>query len=355
MLSMTVALAADPATRPASPASAAAEGPATRPASASSKVPTPAVADKSDLPALPALPKSAADLKAIEARVSDITRKVMPAVVGIQAGGGQGSGVIITRDGYVLTAGHVSGNPGTEVTLTLADGRRVKGKSLGLNKKIDSGLIKITDEGDYPVAEIGKSGDLVKGQWVIALGHPGGYRRDRPPVLRLGKVLISNGVNDFVMTDCTLIGGDSGGPLFDLEGRIVGIHSRIGPSTLNNMHTPVDTYIQTWDRLAAGESWGDVLAFMNRRGPILGIQGESLPGDEGAVVREVSPGGPAEKAGLKAGDVIRNFGGKPVRSMEELAQLIGQKRVDEEVAITVDRDGKAVELKARLASQRSLR
>jgi len=245
-----------------------------------------------------ASPESISELKAIEQRVEEVTRTVMPAVVGITVGSGQGSGVIVSPDGYVLTAAHVSGEANIDISLTMPDGRRVKAKTLGLNKGIDSGLCKITEPGEWPYCEIGKSGDLKKGQWVLALGHPGGYRRDRPPVLRLGRILSSTGPNDFIMTDCTLVGGDSGGPLFDLDGKVVGIHSRIGPSTLNNMHVPADTYTQTWDRLAKGELWGERFAFISSRGPMLGLGGESMEGG-GAKITTVAPDGPAAKAGMK--------------------------------------------------------
>ncbi|HEX8916718.1 MAG TPA: trypsin-like peptidase domain-containing protein [Humisphaera sp.] len=353
------ARAEGPATKPASKPAAAAPAtkPSTTPANGQANVPpraAPAVG-KSTLPPLPAVPKSADDLKAIEARVAEITKKVMPAVVGIQANGGQGSGVIITSDGYVLTAGHVSGSPNQDVTLILADGRRVKARTLGVNKTIDSGLIKITEPGEWPAAEIGESGKLKKGEWVIALGHPGGYRRDRPPVLRLGKVLNNPGINDFLTTDCTLVGGDSGGPLFDLEGRVVGINSRIGPSTLNNMHTPVDTFPQTWDRLARSDAWGGepqriAGGLFGRGGPMLGLRGESIPeGGKGARVIELTPGGPAEAAGLKVGDVVTKFDNRPVDTMDDLAEMIGGKRPGNEVPIEVRRDGKTVTLKATLA------
>ena len=108
-----------------------------------------------------AIPESLEDLKAIQAHVEIIVKKVMPAVVNVKIGA-QGSGVVITEDGFVLTAGHVSGQPGRECTLTFPDGKKVKAKSLGQNKTADSGLIKILDAGKYPYCEMGKSGELKK-------------------------------------------------------------------------------------------------------------------------------------------------------------------------------------------------
>ena len=175
-----------------------------------------------------AAPTTVEELREIEAHVAKVVAKVMPAVVGVRVGPGQGSAVIVREDGTLLTAGHVSGTPGTKAAVWLfqSKGATKSGKSLGQLKSIDSGMMKITDEGKYAVAEIGKSSDLKPGQWVIAIGHPGGFRPNRAPVVRVGRILVAN--QFLIRTDCTLVGGDSGGPLFDMQGRVIGIHSRIG-------------------------------------------------------------------------------------------------------------------------------
>src|SRR5262249_25394639 len=175
-----------------------------------------------------------------------------PAVVGIQIGGASGSGVIVSEDGYILTAGHVSGKPDTECEIIFPDGKRVKGKSLGVNRSIDSGMIKITEKGKWPFAEMSRGPKPEKGQWVVSLGHPNGFISGRTPVLRLGRVL--NSTDSLVQTDCTLVGGDSGGPLFDLDGKVIGIHSRIGPTITFNIHVPIATYNETWDDLVASKT-----------------------------------------------------------------------------------------------------
>lgn len=205
-----------------------------------------------------AAPENVDDLAGIEKHVQRVLERVMPAVVGVRVGPGQGSGVIISADGYVLTAGHVSGKPDQNAVIILPNGKQVKAKTLGQNKGIDSGLCKITDEGKYPFLDMGKSIDLKPGHWVLAIGHPGGFRPNRTPVVRVGRVL---GANQFLIrTDCTLVGGDSGGPLFDMQGRVIGIHSRIGGKEITeNIHVPIDTFHQTWAKLAKGESWGGAL------------------------------------------------------------------------------------------------
>ncbi|MCI0456014.1 MAG: S1C family serine protease, partial [Gemmataceae bacterium] len=134
-------------------------------------------------------PENVEDLKAIQAQVQEVVQKVLPCTVGIRIGPASGSGVIVRPDGYVLTAGHVSGQADREVTLILLDGRRVKGRTLGANRGIDSGLIKITEDGTWPFAEMGQATDLKKGQWCVATGHPNGYKIGRTPPVRLGRVL----------------------------------------------------------------------------------------------------------------------------------------------------------------------
>lgn len=323
-----------PSTRPATPSA----GPETRPAAPRRSGPSaPRVAPV-------AAPRDLAELREIQKRVQAVVKNATPATVGVMLGAGQGSGVIISKDGYVLTAGHVSSEPDKEVTLVLADGRRIKGKTLGMNRQIDSGLIKITQSGEWPYVEMGTSADLKPGEWVVGLGHPGGYRKDRPPVLRLGRVLTNNA--GLISTDVTLVGGDSGGPLFNLDGKVVGIHSRIGASTLANIHVPVDTYTQTWDRLAAGDAWGDS-RFGGARGPMLGVSGEDDPA--GCRILSIAPDSPAAKAGVKVGDIIVRFDGMDVTKFDELVERINTHKAGDEVSFRVLRAGKPVELKATLA------
>jgi len=160
-------------------------------------------------------PTSVEELREIEKHVQKVVEKVMPAVVGVRVGPGQGSGVIVKEDGTILTAGHVSGKPDQNAKVILPNAKILDAKTLGKNGGIDSGMMKITAEGKYPFLEMGKSSDLKVGDWVIAIGHPGGFRPNRTPVVRLGRVLQ---ISQFVIrTDCTLVGGDSGGPLFDMH------------------------------------------------------------------------------------------------------------------------------------------
>jgi hypothetical protein len=192
------------------------------------------------------VPESIDDLKVMEHHLDKVLARVLPSIVCVN---GQGSGVIVTRDGYVLTGGHViAGQAGRECTLTFSDGKTVKAKALYTNSSVDSGLIKIIeDDKEWPFVEMGHSADLKPGDWCIARGHPGGYKKGRDPVVRLGR--ITKPGDTALVHDCALVGGDSGGPLFDINGRVIGIESRIDQSVETNIAVPVDVFRDGWDQL----------------------------------------------------------------------------------------------------------
>jgi serine protease Do len=264
-------------------------------------------------------PRNVAELAALQQKVEAVVSQARLCTVAVIIGNSQGSGVIVSRDGYILTAGHVTREPGLDVLIFLSDGRRLHGKTLGVNAGIDSGLIKISETGDWPFVPMGRSADLRTGQWCLALGHPNGYHRDRPAVLRLGRVLLNNLRQ--IVTDCTLVAGDSGGPLFDLDGRVIGIHSRIGEATFVNVHVPIDTYQLTWKRLAAGEAWGR-LPTVHRA--VLGLSAEDHA--RGCRVINVVAGGPAERAGIEVGDIIIYADGKHVDGLDALSDIVGRRQ-----------------------------
>jgi serine protease Do len=208
-------------------------------------------------------PSTVPALKRVEAKSQAVAAKALAATVGIinlsLAGGGhmgEGSGVVVSEDGLILTAGHVLGQAGAELTIIFPDGRRCTAKALGANFSRDSGVAKIIDPGKYPHVELGHSDDLKPGAWCMALGHPGGVQQGRTPPIRLGRLLVAGKRARFLVSDATVISGDSGGPLFDLEGRVIGIHSNIGMSVNQNQHVPVDVYRDQWNELVAGKTFG---------------------------------------------------------------------------------------------------
>ena len=163
-----------------------------------------------------ATPISVADLRAMQHQIQEVAKKIIPCTVGVRVGHAHGSGVIVNKEGYVLTAAHVAGRPGEKAVLTLHDGRQVNGETLGMHRTLDAGMVRITEVPannriDWPHAPLGTSAKLVPGQWCLATGHPGGFEPGRGPILRVGRVL-SIKDDASITTDCTLIGGDSGGP-----------------------------------------------------------------------------------------------------------------------------------------------
>ena len=286
-------------------------------------------------------PESVADLKAIQDHVDTLVQRVTPSVVSVRIGNASGSGVIVTRDGYVLTAGHVSGTPGRDVTVIFHNGKTAKGKTLGGNHGIDSGLIKITAPGEYPAAEMGDSAAAKADQWCLVIAHPGGFKQGRAPVVRLGRML--NNGKTTLTTDCALVGGDSGGPLFDMHGRVIGINSRIGGTMTANMHVPVNPFRDSWESIAKGEVVG------GKGGPYIGVV--TLPDVEGCVIKTVTPGSPAAKAGLQANDVIRKFDGKEIAAAMELVMLVQARKVGDQVVLEILRGDDRLSIKIEIGKR----
>lgn len=213
----------------------------------------PAQGERKSLPAALTRPSpvSLDDLKAIERHVTNLVARVSPAVVALEIGSAIGSGVVISPDGLVLTAGHVCGRPDRGVTFIFPDGRRVRGKTLGVDEDTDTGLARIEDRGPWPHALPGDLTSAQAGDWTLALGHPGGFDRRRSLVVRLGRIIrLSPGT---LQTDCTISPGDSGGPLFDMFGHVIGIHNAISGSMAGNFHAPITDYYRAWTRLSAAD------------------------------------------------------------------------------------------------------
>jgi serine protease Do len=296
------------------------------------------------------------DLRDREEKVKTIVQRVMPCVVAVTSADeskpGSGSGVIISKDGLILTAAHVTQATGNDLTIVFPDGRRVKGTSLGANRTTDAGMARITEAGDWPFVEMGSSDYLKLGDWVIAMGHPGGYSYERRPPVRLGRVWRRD-LDGALFTSCPLIGGDSGGPLFDLEGRVVGIHSSIHGSMEMNRHVAIDTLRFDWEKLSKDQTWGKVsFNSSSETRPITGalFDRESL---EGVVVKEVFADLPASRAGIKAGDVVKKFDGEEVANFHALQRLLGRRKPGDKIPLAVKRGEEWVDLQIELG-QRAL-
>jgi len=297
-----------------------------------------------------------ADLSKLESKVEEVSKKVMPATVALlaEATGSSGSGVITNADGLILTAAHVVQGV-EELTVVFPDGMQVQGKVLGANYSKDIAMVKITKQGPWPFASMGSSKPLEAGDWVIALGHSAGFDAARTPPVRFGRV-VSKGPGNFLTTDCTLIGGDSGGPLFDLNGKIIGINSSIGVSLTNNNHAGIDGFRQDWDRLLAGEAWGQLQMnpFANPEMPVLGIGAEDGRGTRGVVVGVVAPKSPAAAAGVRIGDLIQSIDGKPVKNFRELTVMLAKREAGDKIKLQVMRDTRSADLNITLGRRADL-
>lgn len=304
------------------------------------------VATSAELPAAFAktYPTSIDELSAIENHVARLAARVKPATVAVKVGQAFGSGVVVSSDGYVLTAGHVSGPPNRRAEVIFSDGRRYRARTLGQNRSADSGLIKIeSDRDDWAFVDMAPKDGLRASDWCLALGHPGGIQPGRDAVLRLGRILHVG--DDLIQTDCELVGGDSGGPLFDMRGRVVGINSRIAEQADMNFHVPVALYVDEWDRLAASES------YMVHSGAYLGVKGARGPEGFGLQVTVVETGTAAERAGLEVGDVILKFQDERVNSIDDLIELVGMEQPGSRIGMMVLREGRPVALRARLGER----
>lgn len=305
-------------------------------------------------------PDDLVEVKALQERVKKVVEKCTPCTVALLVGFGAGSGVIVSEDGLVLTAAHVitgeeSTSRGTKYesgktcSVVLPDGKRVKAKMLGVNPEMDTGMVQIIDKGPnngkWPFIPVAKSEVLKKGQWVVSLGHPGGPKSGRAPVARLGRIEANS--KDLVRTNCTLVGGDSGGPLFDLDGNVIGIHSRIGFTLAQNIHVPTEQFKKQWEDLIAGKVFG------KRDAPLPPVVGVVFSDDENddAWLSEVDDDGPAAKAGLKSGDTIVKVNGERIKSVKRFREVIATKKAGDKVTITVRRGTSIIPLEVTLGER----
>jgi len=201
---------------------------------------------------------------------------------------------------------------------------------------------------------VGDSDKLEVTTIVIGLGHPGGYDVRRTPPVRIGRISMKN-MGGFLVSDCTLIGGDSGGPLFDLEGKVVGIHSSISESLSFNRDAPVSAAKADWDKMLEGKRWGKPpgppLPPQQRKtgSPVLGAIFDPQ-NKGGAVLKKVQAQSPLETAGLKAGDVILKFGGEETKTSEAVAAKMDQSKPGDKLEVVYSRNGVEAKVQVTLIS-----
>jgi serine protease Do len=258
-----------------------------------------------------------------------------------------GSGFIISGDGYILTNNHVV-DGADEVTVRLQDRRTLTAKVVGTDPKYDIALLKVNDGGNLPAVSIGDSRSLKPGQWVLAIGSPFGfdYTVTQGIVSAVGRNL---GAQDqpytsFIQTDVPINRGNSGGPLFNLQGQVVGINSQIYSNTGNYMGVsfsiPIDVAMNAIQQLKTK-------GYVSRG--VLGVEVQPVSDDmakafklnsaTGAAVVSVTAGSGAEKAGIQAGDIILSYGGKPLMQASDLPPLVGMTKPGTKVPVQILRGG----------------
>lgn len=260
-----------------------------------------------------------------------------------------GSGFIISGDGYVLTNAHVV-DQADEITVRLTDKREFRAKVIGADKRTDVALIKI-EASNLPAVRFGDPAGLRVGEWVVAIGSPFGFDNSVTAgiVSAKGRSLPQENYVPFIQTDVAINPGNSGGPLFNMKGEVVGINSQIysrsGGYQGIAFAIPIDVAMDIQGQLrASGKvSRGRIGVVIQEVTKEL-ADSFGLAKPAGAIVNAVEPGGPAEKAGVEAGDVILRFDGKAVGASSDLPRLVGATRPGARVSLQVWRKGAARDL-----------
>jgi serine protease Do len=267
-----------------------------------------------------------------------------------------GSGVIINTDGTVLTNNHVV-EDASDITVTLSDKKEYKARVLGRDPKTDLAVIKIDAKGTFKAAALGDSSATRVGEWVVAIGNPFGLSNTVTSgiVSAKGRIIGAGPYDDFIQTDAPINPGNSGGPLLNMRGEVIGINTAILPNGQGiGFAIPVNTAKTLLPELV---SKGTVT-----RG-YLGVNIQTVTDDlasslglketKGALVSEVVAGSPADKAGVKRGDVITGFAGKEIKEIHELTSLVAATPVGSEAPLKINRDGKDMTLKVKVGKLES--
>ena len=276
----------------------------------------------------------------------------------------RGSGFIISADGYIVTNNHVI-NGATKVSVKLDDGTTMPAKVIGHDAKTDIALLRVKAD-HLPYVELGNSDDVQPGQWVVAVGNPYGLGGTVTAgiISALGRDLHSGAYNDFIQVDAPINHGNSGGPLITLDGKVIGVNSMImspngGGSIGIGFAIPSATVRSVVDQLRTtghvvrgfiGVETQDITPTMARA---LGLVSSDHPGSpaHGALVANLLKGGPADKAGLKSGDVVLSLDGHDVRSAHDLAVKVVSMAPGSKGTFTVLRDGKNLSLSVTIGNQ----
>jgi serine protease Do len=253
-----------------------------------------------------------------------------------------GSGFIIDKDGFIVTNNHVV-EGADKIKVILKDGREFDAEVKGRDANTDLALIKIKSDNDLPVIELGDSDALKVGEWVLAIGNPFGLEHTVTSgiISAKGRVIGSGPYDDFIQTDASINPGNSGGPLINMAGKVVGINTAIiaggqgiGFAIPVNLAKGIIDQLKTKGEVTRGWLGVGIQDLTQELKEYYGVKD-----GEGVLVTQVFPGDPADKAGLKAGDVILKVNGHHVDSSRELSRMIAESPVGQEVEILALRKG----------------
>lgn len=260
-----------------------------------------------------------------------------------------GSGFIISSDGYILTNAHVV-DSADEITVRLNDKREFKARTIGADKRTDVALLKI-DANGLPAVRLGDPNRLRVGEWVVAIGSPYGFESSVTAgiVSAKGRSLPQENYVPFIQTDVAINPGNSGGPLFNINGEVVGINSQIYSRSGGYMGLsfaiPIDVAMDIQSQLrAAGKVSRGRLGVVIQEVTKELADSLGLPRTMGAIVNSVEKNGPADKAGISAGDVVLKFDGKPVNASADLPRLVAATKPGSKVTVQVWSKGNTQDL-----------
>jgi serine protease Do len=267
-----------------------------------------------------------------------------------------GSGFIISNDGYILTNNHVVENT-DKILVKISDGKEYEAKIVGQDEKTDIALIKIKPNHDLPVAEIGDSDSLRVGEWVIAIGNPFGLSQTVTAgiVSAKGRVIGAGPYDNFIQTDASINPGNSGGPLFNMQGKVVGINTAIvaqgqgiGFAIPINMAKSILGDLKTKGKVSRGWLGISIQDITEDIAKSMGYKGTT-----GVLVTDVFQGDPADKAGIKVGDVILEINDKKISDSHDLLLTVASLHAGERAKIKISRDGKEMIFNVTIAERKS--
>ena len=268
--------------------------------------------------------------------------------------GGSGSGFIIDKEGYILTNHHVIENA-ERITVTLTDGRSYRGEVVGTDPAIDVALLRITGAKDLSEAPLGNSDELRVGEWVCAIGNPLGYVHSVTVgvVSFVGRKLFDASLDDYIQTDAAINFGNSGGPLINTRGEVIGINSAVSSRTNNiGFAVPINQAVTILPQLKANGrvARGYMGVLLTDVTPPL-QRALGLDVTRGAMVQDLSPDSPADRAGIRVYDVIVDVEGRDISSNDDLIRDISGRLPGSVARVQVARDGRRITMPIRLTER----